>query len=73
MIKTFAIIIGAAIITASPVKLGSVGRSKVYKIYDETTGVMCYVIPGDSCFGECTYSPAISCVNIKLQAERNAR
>lgn len=47
-------------------KTWSAGRSNVVRIFDEETGVACYVVPESHCNGDCAYSPAISCVKVKL-------
>ncbi len=44
----------------------SAGRSDVIRIFDDETGVVCYVVPKETCMvGDCGYSPAISCVKVK--------
>lgn len=40
-------------------KVWTVDSSTVHRIYDEETGVACYVVPTDRCAG-----PAISCVKV---------
>ena len=50
---------------ASTERSWRVGNSTVDRIYDADAGVICYVIPEEHCnVGNCTYSPAISCVRV---------
>lgn len=62
MIKILTILL----LTAMPAeKTWNTKDATVNRIYDEETGVACYIIPAYNCFTKCFYSPAISCVKIK--------
>ena len=47
-----------------PVRIWQFGDTRINRIHDGQTGVVCYVIPQSHCMGDCAYSPTMSCIKL---------